>query len=595
MTGDEGAPIAAASPPEIVLSGLIERCITPAAINDAIERWCGVRRFFGDPADVEEMRAFLSGLDAVTTAVPSDARAAARRLEREHGDVQTDARLADSVCALVRGMGARPRVVIEPTCGSGSFLCAALEWFEESECVYGVELQRHHVLAARVRTLHSAQASWSMSDRSARRVEVHHDDMFTHSFDPDLDDGELLILGNPPWITSAELGRMGARTQAVKWNQDGRRGMEALTGRSNFDLAEAVICRMLDLFSHRAGMLAMLCKNVVIRRIVEMLPRRAWRVRDVAMYAIDAGREFGVAVDASLLVIGLGERRGPDQCRVAGLGDPSAVTRVFGWHRDRFVADVAAYDDCAALDGESPLEWRQGIKHDCASVMELRRDGDVLRNGDGEPVDVETEYVFPLMKSSSLARFCVERTDRALIVPQRHIGDATDALEQSAPKLWRYLRRHHERFAGRRSKVYRSAPEFAIFGVGEYSFRPYKVAVSGLYKALRVAFVPPIDGRPVMFDDTCYVLGFETYADALFTATLLHHRSVRSLLGALVFSDAKRPYTKSTLMRINLAAAARTTRWDALCEIWAMHDYVPGTAITHIRYEEYCRWMEGER
>lgn len=595
MTGDEGTQKVTPLLPEIALSNLIERHVTLDAINTAIERWCGVRRFFADRPDVEEMRAFLSRQDVGTATVSSELRAVARRGEREHGDVQTDARLARSVCALVRDMGARPRVVIEPTCGSGAFLCAALEWFGESERVYGIELQRHHVLAARVRTLQPAHASLPTPYGSARIVEVHHDDVFTHSFGPDLDGGEILILGNPPWITSAELGRMGARTQAVKWNQDGLRGMEALTGRSNFDMAEAVICRMLDLFSHRAGMLAMLCKNVVIRRIVEMLPRRAWCVHDVAMYAIDAGREFGVAVDASLLVIGLGERRGPDQCHVAGLGDPHTTTRVFGWHRDRFVADVAAYDDCAALDGESSLEWRQGIKHDCARVMELRRDRNGLRNGDGEPVDVEPEHIFPLMKSSSLARFCVDRTDRELIVPQRHIGDATDALERSAPKLWRYLRQHRERFAGRRSKVYRSAPEFAIFGVGDYSFRPYKVAVSGLYKTLRVALVPPIDGRPVMFDDTCYVLGFEAYADALFTATLLHHRSVRSLLGALVFHDAKRPYTKSTLMRINLAAAARTTTWEALCEIWALHDYVPEAAATRVRYDEYCRWIEGER
>lgn len=246
MAGDERSESVAAATTEIALSGLIERYVTPDAINTAIERWCGARRFFADRSDVEEMHAFLSRHDTGTTIAPSESSAALRLGQREHGDVQTDAPLARSVCALVRGMGARPRVVIEPTCGRGSFLCAALEWFSELECVYGVELQRHHVLAARLCTLQSGHPVPPAPDGSTRRIEVHHDDVFTHPFGPDLDGGEILILGNPPWITSAELGRMGARTQAVKWNQDGLRGMEALTGRSNFDMAEAVICRMLD-------------------------------------------------------------------------------------------------------------------------------------------------------------------------------------------------------------------------------------------------------------------------------------------------------------------------------------------------------------
>lgn len=46
------------------------------------------------------------------------------------------------------------------------------------------------------------------------------------------------------------------------------------------------------------------------------------------------------------------------------------------------------------------FEWRQGVKHDCSKVMELSVDGSVLKNGQGETVDIEDDIIFPLIKSS---------------------------------------------------------------------------------------------------------------------------------------------------------------------------------------------------
>ena len=63
-------------------------------------------------------------------------------------------------------------------------------------------------------------------------------------------------------------------------------------------------------------------------------------------------------------------------------------------------------------------------------------------------------------------------------------GDDTGAaLATSAEAAWAYLRAHSEAFARRKSSVYRGRPEFAMFGVGPYSFSAWKVAVSGLHKA----------------------------------------------------------------------------------------------------------------
>ena len=133
-------------------------------------------------------------------------------------------------------------------------------------------------------------------------------------------------------------------------------------------------------------------------------------------------------------------------------------------------------------------------------------DRSAYRNRLGQEVDVEPQFVYPLLKGTDLRKAAADRPRRALIVTQQRIGQPTQVLEQTAPKLWSYLQSHASRFAGRKSSIYRGQPPFAMFGVGPYSFAPFKVAVSGLYRTPIFQAVGPVDGRPVMLDDTCYLL-----------------------------------------------------------------------------------------
>ena len=96
-----------------------------------------------------------------------------------------------------------------------------------------------------------------------------------------------------------------------------------------------------------------------------------------------------------------------------------------------------------------------------------------------------------------------------MIVTQSAIGEDTRRLRQSHPRLWKYLSEHREAFAARKSVIYKDKTPFAMFGVGAYSFKPFKVATSGLYKSPSFSLVSPIHDKPVMLDDTCYSLGFD--------------------------------------------------------------------------------------
>ncbi len=545
--------------------GTVERA------NEELRRLTGVRSFFPDAVSFDQFRQLLS--------LPADTQKS-----REFGDFQTPAELAAQVCRYLAAAGVSPRVIIEPTYGEGSFIFAALNSFPTTQLVYGVEIQERYEWQVKIALL----IRGLLGHRTSAEIELRRDDIFKHRFsDEVLTAQDVLIIGNPPWVTNAELSGLNSRNVPSKKNIKSLNGLDAMTGKSNFDIGEFAVLRLLELFSERRGTLAMLCKNTIVKNVVEILPQRNFKVSNLRAFEIDANREFGAAVDASLFVMDMGVSKPAFTCQVAPLAHPERTTRTFGWTRGRFVSNAEDYESHHQLDGKSPLVWRQGLKHDCSKIMELDvRDGRCV-NGNGESVDVEGEYIYWLLKSSDLQSFGVSQARKKVIVTQRSLAEGTAPLKTNAPKLWEYLTRHREHFENRKSSIYRNRPPFSMFGIGEYSFSPYKVAVSGLYKEARFALVVPMDGRPVMLDDTCYFLPFDNYLDALFTALLLNSPLVKRFLKSIVFVDAKRPYTKEVLMRLNLTEAAARLTFDTLQGFWSEIGYQPREAVTESDFREY--------
>ena len=208
------------------------------------------------------------------------------------------------------------------------------------------------------------------------------------------------------------------------------------------------------------------------------------------------------------------------------------------------------------LDGRCELEWREGVKHDCSKVMELSFDGERFVNGFGEEVEIESDLVFPLVKSSGFKLPVISQFSRYVIVTQKSLQEDGRRLEGECPKAWAYLASHRSMFDARKSSVYkRSAFPFAMFGVGKYSFAPYKVGISGFYKKPFFSLVMSKDGKPAMTDDTCYFLSFPSYPRAYTAMLLLNSGMVRGFFESAAFLDSKRPWTKKVLGGISLAKA----------------------------------------
>ena len=439
-----------------------------------------------------------------------------------------------------------PRAVLEPTCGVGGLLVAAHAEFGPGVALRGVEIDGDHAARARA----------NLTVAGSTRHRIDHDDFFRVDWSAVLADvpAPTLVVGNPPWVTNAELGRLEGRNLPPKANPAGWSGLDGLTGRSNFDISEWMVRHLMGALAGRDAALAVLMKESVARRLLEHAWAHDWPLREPCLWTIDARVHFGASVSACVLTART-DRAGPRRCPVfASLHEPQPARVIGHGPGVGLLADLDAHRDTAHLaapDDHQP-PWRSGIKHDCARVLELREQDGRRVNGFGEPVDVEEDVLYPLLKSSDLAAGR-DHGGRWLLVTQRELGEDPARLAETAPRAWAYLCAHADRLDARRSSIYRSRPRFCMFGVGAYAFGPWKVAISGLYKQLSFRCIGPhASGRPVVLDDTAYLLPCASEAEARRVHAGLMSESAQRFFCALVFWDAKRPITAGLLRRLDL-------------------------------------------
>ncbi len=467
------------------------------------------------------------------------------RAKVEFGDFQTPPELALEVCQLLAMKGCSPMSIVEPTCGAGSLLVGALNAFPTYARAVGIDVNKDYVesvsaiLLSRVDAARATAVckSFFEEDWPARISELQE---------------PILFIGNPPWVTSSDLGYLKSHNIPEKGNFHGRTGLDAVTGKSNFDISEWMLTKLLNWLDGRNAVVAMLCKTAVARKVLAFAWNAGYRISSAATYRIDAAKHFGAAVDACLLVCEMGPSSKTFRCATFESLASQSPNGTFGITEGSLVANVELYERRKNLIGESQYKWRSGVKHDCAAVMELRRINKHYKNGDGEMVELETDLIYPMLKSSDVAKGETTQPNRFMIVTQKRVGADTLGIEQLAPSTWRYLTDRRASFDKRGSSIYKGKPPFSIFGVGDYTFAPWKVGISGLYKKLEFRVVGPYEGKPVVLDDTCYFIGCGSETEARFVFSLLSSKLAKEFYSAFVFWDAKRPITTDLLRRLDL-------------------------------------------
>ena len=468
--------------------------------------------------------------------------------QKEFGDFQTPDELAREVVELVSQTLHSPDIVVEPTCGKGSFLDASYAKWGKASKYFGFEIDDKYF------------------DFCTRRffeidnIIMEKQDFF--SFDWNLffkkySSEKILLIGNPPWVTNSTQGVIGGKNLPVKSNFQGHKGFDAKTGKANFDIAEWIIIKLMESVAGFKGYLAFLCKTATARKVLIHFWKKGANIGQSKLYLIDAKKFFNVSVDACLFLVEFsGDRRDKSALVYSSMKHDKKMLYRFGMQKGQLISNLDDYGKYKYLDGFSNYTWRSGIKHDAAKVMELSLDEGRFINGFGERVDIENTFVYPLLKSSDIGNNrLIPR--KYVIVTQQFVGEDTNYISELAPKTWNYLRKYSSELARRKSSIYKNRPQYSMFGVGRYSFSKWKVAVSGLYKNTLFVVVPPFDGKPTMVDDTCYFIPCGSEQEARYWAKVLNSDDNQRFLKSLIFFDSKRPVTVDILKRINMAELSR--------------------------------------
>lgn len=531
------------------LKGFLNNTSSFENANQIVFGAFGIHTFFENVDD------FLKLKESVSFAAISSVEEPDRA---EYGDFQTNKDLANKVTEYLAKRNISPEIIIEPTCGKGNFIIASLSNFKAVKKVIGIEIYKPYVWETKFNIL---DFFLSNPDGYKPEISITHCSIFDFDFkniSKQFPTEKLLIIGNPPWVTNSKLGTLNSSNLPKKSNFKNQNGLDAMTGKGNFDIAEYITLMLLDAFQSHNGYLAILVKNSVVKNIVFDQKDKKYKIGEIEKYCIDSKKEFNVSVEAALLYCQL-NLTPSIECNEFDFYSLEKKLS-FGWLDSKFVSHLADYNETKEIDGKCPFEWRQGIKHDCSNVMEIERINGHFINKLSEEITLEEDLIYGFLKSSDLKNTVIKNTRKQVIVTQTKVGQDTSYIQHLYPNTYHYLQANISSFQARKSSIYKGKPLFSIFGIGDYSFKPYKVAISGLYKTYHFTLVLPQNDKPVMLDDTCYFIGFDKIEYAVYSIILLNYSKTEEFLKSITFSDAKRVFTKDILMRLDLLSISKTIR-----------------------------------
>ena len=360
-------------------------------------------------------------------------------LKKEYGDYQTPSAFANEVCKYLHDyLGLKPKIIIEPTAGIGNFVGASLEQFDSCKNVVGIEINQEYCDICK-------------SNYKDDRLIIECENFFGYDLSKFSECGnETLVVGNPPWATNSELNF----NLPEKINFKKLSGTDAITGASNFDICEYIVLQLINTFKDTNAVIAMLCKTSVARNVLQELDRTSTKTEYIKMLNFNASKIFGISTSACLFVVKLtGNDKTSVACEVSDFNSPDRVLSIIKSEGGILTTETDGVKD---LEGNCQYEWRQGVKHDCSSIMELEKiDEDRYKNKKKEEIELEKTLVFPLLKSSSFKKPIIcNGFKKYVIVTQKKAREDTSYIETIAPNTWDYLARNKPLFDRRKSSIY---------------------------------------------------------------------------------------------------------------------------------------------
>ncbi|MFB6073923.1 MAG: N-6 DNA methylase [Haloarculaceae archaeon] len=528
--------------------------------------------------------------------VPADLRVAL-------GDYHTPRGLADLAVDALAIEDAAAERFLDPGCGSGVFLAACLDRVlaaadgppgerieRATAAVRGVDRNPFAVRGAALSYVLALAPALAAADEPTVAVPVRRADALAlDGTGPEMTVEHLV--GNPPWLTWGAL----PESERAAWRERHvdrldlfpHEGAAARLGHGNDDLSVSFVQVCLDRYLSRGGDAAVVLKRdalqgpagrllrrgragdrpVSVERVHDLAAVSPFRdvAADAAVYALaaDEAQSFPVATTrwrgAGSFASGEALRATHERER-GGLVPVEPSDPASSWIRED--AERAALGACAH-------EIRHGLKDDASDVFGLDR---------GALDRVDRDLVYPYLKSRHVVKFGLFGHDLRL-VPAERAGEDNEAwLRESRPDTYEYLDSHRERLCDRASSWLDSGPFYSVFGLGEYTWAPYKVVWCRLgfkphFAVVSTVADPDLGERPVVPGDHCMFIACERERVAHFLCALLNAGPYQRALREL--GSGKASLSKAVVSRLALPPYPDTETAERLATLSARaHDVV---------------------
>lgn len=486
--------------------------------------------------------------------------------------------------------------LLDPACGSGAFLVAAIrrlrtQWTErghgrqsdrEALCrailsdVVGIDLNPLAVVTARANYLTAISDLLPHAGRVEVPVHLGDSILGRHPELRDYQERFDFVVGNPPWIAWDDLPSSVRQATGPLWRHYGLftlSGSEARHGGGKKDLSMLMIYAAADRYLKPSGRLAMVVTQTIFQtrgagdgfRRFRLGEAGQWlrvlRVRDL----VEAKPFAATANWTATLVLEKGcptiypvpyTKYSSDRARRefdAVPIDPNRPTSPWmlwpcGSHRSA-AAWIGPSDYKAHLGantgGANGVYWLTLCDDSPPAQAGLVRVRNIAERGKravmaGEWL-VEPELVYPLLRWSNVGRFRAVPKAHLLLAqdPQTRRGIAESVMRERYPQAYAYLSEFRDVLERRAAyRRYQSRASFySMYDVGPYTVAPIKVVWRRMDRRVNAAVVESIEHtglglRPVIPQETCVLVAVDSAQEAHYLCALLNS----SLLNFLVAS-----------------------------------------------------------
>lgn len=169
----------------------------------------GINIFFENDDDFQALKESVSIVAINSVEEPDRA---------EYGDFQTNKDLAHKVAEQLYDSNITPEIVIEPTCGKGNFIIASLSCFSTIKELFGIKIYKPYVWETKFNILDFYLTN---PNKNKPKITIYHSSIFAFKFkniSKNFQCENLLIIGNPPWVTNDKLGSLNSSNLPQKSN-----------------------------------------------------------------------------------------------------------------------------------------------------------------------------------------------------------------------------------------------------------------------------------------------------------------------------------------------------------------------------------------